>query len=109
MLFSVCDHAFINTQSDRFADIQRAAAQCEQVTTFAVEGEAQYRAEHIESDKEGMAFDLHAAGETHHLTTAMKGIFNVENALAAATVASTSAFLWRPSRACWPRCISPAT
>lgn len=87
LLFKVTRHAYINPNSDRFADIQRAAAQCEQVTTFAVEGEAQYRAEHIESDKEGMAFDLHAAGETHHLTTAMKGIFNVENALAAATVA----------------------
>ena len=87
MLFSVCDHAFINTQSDRFADIQHAAAQCTAVTTFAVEGAAEVRADHIVADKEGMAFDLETDGKTYHLTTAMKGIFNVENALAAATVA----------------------
>lgn len=87
MLFNVTDHAFINTRSDRLADIREAAAQCAEVTTFAVEGEAAYQATDIESDKEGMAFDLHEKGEVHHLTTAMKGVFNVENALAAATVA----------------------
>lgn len=87
MLFAVTDHAYINTNSDRLSDIEEAAAHCAAVTTFAVEGDAEYQATHIESDKEGMAFDLHTAMNTYHLTTAMKGIFNVENALAAATVA----------------------
>lgn len=87
MIFAVTKHAYINTKSDRYADVAADAAQCERVTTFAVDGDAEYQATDIESDKEGMAFDLHAKGETHHLTTAMKGIFNVENALAAATVA----------------------
>lgn len=87
MLFDVTKHAFINTNSDRYADIAADAAKCETVTTFAVDGEAQYRATDIESDKDAMAFDLHTESETCHMTTAMKGIFNVENALAAATVA----------------------
>lgn len=87
MLFAVTEHAYINTNSDRLTEIQQAASQCAQVTTFAVDGEAEYQATNIESDKEGMAFDLHSVSINHHLTTAMKGIFNVENALAAATVA----------------------
>lgn len=87
MLFAVTEHAYINTNSDRLPEIQQAALQCAQVTTFAVDGEAEYQATNIESDKEGMAFDLHSVSINHHLTTAMKGIFNVENALAAATVA----------------------
>lgn len=87
MLFAVTDHAYINPNSERFSDIQEAAAQCAKVTTFAVEASAMYHAEHIESDKEGMAFDFCVKDRCHHLTTAMKGIFNVENALAAATVA----------------------
>lgn len=87
MLFAVTEHAYINTNSDRLPEIQQAASQCAQVTTFAVDGEAEYQATNIESDKEGMAFDLHSVSINHHLTTAMKGIFNVENALAAATVA----------------------
>lgn len=87
MLFAVTEHAYINTNSDRLTEIQQAASQCAQVTTFAVDGEAEYQATNIESDKEGMAFDLHSNSINHHFTTAMKGIFNVENALAAATVA----------------------
>lgn len=87
MLFAVTKRAYINTNSDRLSEIRQAASQCAQVTTFAVDGEADYQAANIESDKEGMAFDLHSGSTNHHFTTAMKGIFNVENALAAATVA----------------------
>ncbi|MDO4281298.1 MAG: UDP-N-acetylmuramoyl-L-alanyl-D-glutamate--2,6-diaminopimelate ligase [Peptococcaceae bacterium] len=87
MLFAVTDHAFVNNNSDRLDDILASAAACKQLTTFAVENAADYEARHIETDKEGMAFDLEARGVHQHLTTAMRGIFNVENALAAATVA----------------------
>lgn len=87
MIFDVTHHAYINTKSDRLADIRAAAESCDTVTTFAVEGDAEYRATDIESDKEGMAFTLHTAYGSQRMTTAMKGIFNVENALAATTVA----------------------
>lgn len=87
MLFAVTDHAYINLNSDRLSDIQAAAAQCAEVTTFAIEAPAMYHAEHIESDKDGMAFDFCTETDCHRLSTAMKGIFNVENALAAAAVA----------------------
>ena len=87
MIFDVTHHAYINTKSDRLDEIRAASAHCDTVTTFAVEGDAEYRATNIESTDKGMAFVLHTALGSQRLETAMKGIFNVENALAAATVA----------------------
>lgn len=87
MIFKVAKHAYINMNSDRLDDVKAAAAACDAVTTFAVENEAQYRALHIESDKEGMHFDLVEGIHTYPIATAMKGLFNVENALVAAAVA----------------------
>ena len=87
MIFDVAKHAYINLNSDRLEDVKKAAAACETVTTFAVENDAQYRAEHIESDKEGMRFELTDGAHTYPIATAMKGLFNVENALVAGAVA----------------------
>lgn len=87
MIFDVAKHAYINLNSDRLDDVKAAAAACDTVTTFAVENDAQYRAEHIESDKEGMRFELTDGAHTYPIATAMKGLFNVENALVAGAVA----------------------
>lgn len=87
MIFNVAKHAYINLNSDRLDDIKKAVAACDTVTTFAVENDAQYRAEHIESDKEGMRFELTDGAHTYPIATAMKGLFNVENALVAGAVA----------------------
>lgn len=87
MIFNVAKHAYINLNSDRLDDIKKAVAACDTVTTFAVENDAQYRAMHIESDKDGMRFELTDGVHTYPITTAMKGLFNVENALVAGAVA----------------------
>lgn len=87
MIFDVAKHAYINLNSDRLEDVKKAAAACDTVTTFAVENDAQYRAVDIESDKEGMRFELADGAHTYPIATAMKGLFNVENALVAAAVA----------------------
>lgn len=87
MIFNVAKHAYINLNSDRLEDVKAAAAACDTVTTFAVENDAQYRAMHIESDKEGMRFELTDGAHTYPIATAMKGLFNVENALVAGAVA----------------------
>ena len=86
-LFSVTKHAFINLNSSRLDDIMKAANACSQVTSFAVNNSADFCAENIETDKEGMSFDLVYQDVKYKITTAMKGIFNVENALAAAAIA----------------------
>ena len=87
MIFNVAKHAYINLNSDRLDDIKKAVAACDTVTTFAVENDAQYRAMHIESDKDGMRFELTDGVHTYPIATAMKGLFNVENALVAGAVA----------------------
>ena len=87
MIFNVAKHAYINLNSDRLDDIEKAVAACDTVTTFAVENDAQYRAMHIESDKDGMRFELTDGVHTYPIATAMKGLFNVENALVAGAVA----------------------
>lgn len=87
MLFNVCSHTYINLNSEHCEMIREAAQESEVVTTFAVENEADYRALHVSDDGKGMIFDLVHTGEMFAVSTAMKGLFNVENALAAATVA----------------------
>lgn len=87
MIFKVAKHAYINMNSDRLDDVKTAATACDAVTTFAVENEAQYQANHIESSKDGMRFELSDGVNTYPIATAMKGLFNVENALVAAAVA----------------------
>ena len=87
MLFSVCDHAYINKCSDHYAEIALAAEECRAVTTFAVKDTADVYARGVHSTQEGMAFTICKNSSEIPIELAMKGTFNVENALAAAAVA----------------------
>lgn len=87
MIFNVCKHAFVSNKSDRLEDILSSAKAAERLTTIAVEGEGDYTADTIESTKDGMSFMLHHGGQAVHMNTAMRGLFNVENALAASAIA----------------------
>lgn len=86
-LFSVTKHAFINKNSSRLEDVQKAAGMCGDTTTFAVDKMADFHAENITTNEDGMSFDLVHQDKRYEIRTAMKGVFNVENALAAATIA----------------------
>src|SRR5262245_9606097 len=67
--------------------IQAARRGGQRVVTFAVRGPADVTAENVESDARGSRFRVREAGEAHEVTVRLPGVFNVENALAAWTIA----------------------
>ncbi len=89
MLFDVCKHAYINPNSEHYDVILESAQKVGAVTTFAIDNEADYRAVHISDEGKGTAFELQYEDKAFNICTAMKGLFNVENALAASSVALT--------------------
>jgi UDP-N-acetylmuramoyl-L-alanyl-D-glutamate--2,6-diaminopimelate ligase len=62
---------------------RRLAAELDEVTTYAIEHEADYRARDVEFDTAGSRFTVATPEGELHLTTRMPGLFNVSNALAA--------------------------
>jgi UDP-N-acetylmuramoyl-L-alanyl-D-glutamate--2,6-diaminopimelate ligase len=62
---------------------RRLAGEVDRAVTFAVEGEADYRATDLRCDVEGCRFVLHTPAGKREVTLGMPGRFNVANALGA--------------------------
>jgi len=62
---------------------RRLAAELEEVVTFAIDHEADYRARDIRSDAKGSHLAVETPGGLHALELPLPGRFNVSNALAA--------------------------
>ena len=86
MIFDVAKRAFVCTKTDRLDDVLASAKKCALVT-FAVEGRGDYTADAITTTEAGMHFTLHHKDAAAQMGTAMRGRFNVENALAASAIA----------------------
>lgn len=61
----------------------RLASELEQVTTFAIDADADYCARELRMDLDGSRFELHTPAGTYPLSLPLPGRFNVSNALAA--------------------------
>ncbi|HUA11348.1 MAG TPA: UDP-N-acetylmuramoyl-L-alanyl-D-glutamate--2,6-diaminopimelate ligase [Solirubrobacteraceae bacterium] len=73
-------HAVVNV-ADPYGE--RLAGELADVTTFAVDRDADYRARELECDLAGCTFTLDAEGASHRVRLPMPGRFNVANALGA--------------------------
>ena len=67
--------------------IEAAKRGGQRVKTFAVHGPADVTAENVVSDARGSRFTVVEAGERHEVRLRLPGLFNVENALCAWTIA----------------------
>jgi UDP-N-acetylmuramoyl-L-alanyl-D-glutamate--2,6-diaminopimelate ligase len=65
---------------------RRLAAELEQVVTFAIDTDADYRARDVQIDLDGSRLELHTPAGTRTLSLPLPGRFNVSNALAALAV-----------------------
>ena len=87
-LFGQCRTAVVNLGSDHADRVLAAARHAHEVVTFGVDrADADVRAENVVGSGEGYAFDLVYQGERNPVRIGMTGAFNVDNALAAATIA----------------------
>jgi UDP-N-acetylmuramyl-tripeptide synthetase len=87
MLFSVCHHAYINKCSDHFSELEQASSVCRDTTVFAAGQQADIYAKDVTPLEDGIDFNLCTSEGEYPIHLAMKGSFNVENAVAAAAVA----------------------
>jgi UDP-N-acetylmuramoyl-L-alanyl-D-glutamate--2,6-diaminopimelate ligase len=62
---------------------RRLAAELDDVVTFAIDTDADYRARNVRVDLDGSRFELDSPAGTHALSIPAPGRFNVSNALAA--------------------------
>jgi UDP-N-acetylmuramoyl-L-alanyl-D-glutamate--2,6-diaminopimelate ligase len=67
--------------------IEAAKRGGQRVKTFATHGPADVTAENVVADARGSRFTVREAGERHEVTLRLPGLFNVENALCAWTIA----------------------
>jgi len=92
-LFSQSRIGVVNMRTQDLDRVLRAASGCEKVLTFAVnqadnEVKADVAGYGITTIASGQQFSVDIFGEEHDFTTTMQGTFNVENAVAAITVAT---------------------
>lgn len=85
-LFSHCRNVCVNLDGEHASQVLEAASCAERVITFGTGREAMVRAEKIRMEKGSLCFWLHLPGYEGEIRVPMHGIFNVENALAAAAV-----------------------
>lgn len=83
-LFSHCRKACVNLDSEHTERILRAASGAEQLITFGTGIEADVRGSRIRMEAGHLCFWLHLPDFEGEVRIPMHGIFNVENALAAA-------------------------
>lgn len=94
-MFSQCDTAVVNLNSDHADRIKNAASACRRTVTFGVNRrDADYCASDLQSDATAISFDVTANNEAHRVRLGMKGLFNVDNALAAITMARIADVPW---------------
>ena len=91
-IFSQCEKALINTDCERADMIAEAAKQCKQTVTFSAGRKADYTAANT-GTQGGIHFDLIVRGKNlGEIRLCMPGLFNVENAVAAAAMAMELGF-----------------
>ena len=87
-IFSQCETALVNLDSDHLDRILAAAGEAPRTLTFGVEHpEADAWADGISTSEEGVSFTLHMDGWQREVTLPFPGTFSVSNALAAALCA----------------------
>ena len=88
LIFRQAETACVNLDCDHAEDIRRAAEVCPRVLTFSREDPAaDVYASDIRKEGDGIRFRLRTPRYERDMVLGMPGLFNVENALAAAAVA----------------------
>ncbi len=88
-LFEQCKTAIVNIDSERSEDILKAAERCERLVSYSPSGntKADYRAENIRKENGMTAFGIYRGNELYaNIKLGMPGLFNADNALAAAVI-----------------------
>ncbi len=86
-MFRQCDTACVNLDSDHAQRILKAARKAGHVVTFGRHPHADLRCSNIRTGENGTSFTVSCATFTESFTLAMKGRFNIENAMAAIAAA----------------------
>lgn len=86
-IFSQCETAVICTDSEYAKEIAEAAKKAGRVITFGFDEAADVRAFDIRPNGKTTDFSAEVFGKSYRLTLNMRGVFNVENALAVIAVA----------------------
>ncbi len=88
LIFRQAKTACVNLDCDHAGEVRSAAASCGRVVTFSQnDPAADVYASHIHKEGTGIAFHLRTLRYERDILLGMPGLFNVENALAAAAVA----------------------
>ncbi|MEG1027424.1 MAG: UDP-N-acetylmuramyl-tripeptide synthetase, partial [Oscillospiraceae bacterium] len=85
-MFSMCDVAFVNLETDYKQRVLKEASVCKNVITFGFDNDADYQCISKEKVEDEIKFTVKMEGETQEFAITMPGLFNVENALAAIAV-----------------------
>lgn len=88
-LFRQVKVACVNTDADHSERILNAAKMTERVVTFGLKGSPEVRGCNVKTTQNGITFTVSCPAFSETFSLGMKGIFNVENALAAIAVAYT--------------------
>lgn len=84
VLFSQCETAIINKDSSYFKEMEKEAREgSKSVLSFSLKEDADYRAVDVKHTDSGYRFKVEGKNINREFSLNMKGLFNVENALAA--------------------------
>lgn len=86
-LFEVTKRAYISRESSEQEALTKAVQHCEKVNFFSIKNITDFYAANISWDHDGGHFEIFGKGQQFPVFLPMHGFFNVENALAAASVA----------------------
>lgn len=86
-LFSQCEAACVNLDSDHAERIVNAAKQTNRVVTFGQNPEAELRYDRVRMKEDRLSFRVIGPHFTERFSLKMKGSFNIENAMAAISAA----------------------